>query len=88
MGLGTKRQEWPHLPSLLLRDAVPCIPATLSSAELEVIVPGRVTLLPELHSVGPSASNHKCHLPPAYFGLLTSEDQQTRVTNLAEIIEP
>ena len=92
MALGTKRQkEWPHLPSPqgpTEGHFLPYIPATLSSAELEVLVSREVTLLPELHAVGPSTLNHKCHLPPAYFGLLMSEDQQTRVTILAEITEP
>lgn len=53
-----------------------------------MLVPRRVSPLPELHSVGPSALNHKRHLLPACFGLLMSEDQRTRVAILAEITEP
>lgn len=70
----------------LLRDTVPYIPATLSSAELEYW--HQRSHLPELHSAGASALNHKHHLPPGYFGLLMSEVQQRRVTILAEIIKP
>lgn len=42
----------------------------------------------ELHSIDLSALNYKLQLSPKYFGLLVPEDQQTRVTILAEIIEP
>lgn len=54
-------------------------------------VPKGGTLLPgdrALHSIDFSALNYKLQLPPEYFGLLVPEDQQTRVTILAEIIEP